>query len=49
MNGSCLNGCDRGVNGEKCDKGTSIKNKKCIILSIWILQTPKSINILSVI
>lgn len=49
MNGSCLNGCDRGVNGEKCDKGTSIKNKKWIILSIWILQTPKSIHILSVI
>lgn len=32
MNGSCPNGCDRGIFGEKCDKGTRIKNKSCLIL-----------------
>lgn len=32
VNGSCPNGCDRGIFGEKCDKGTRIQNKSCLIL-----------------
>ena len=28
MNGSCLNGCDVGVYGEKCDRGKFIPQNK---------------------